>query len=45
VVVPELRPCRVSFQDASDISHSVEVTAESLFEAAALAIEAFRAAE
>jgi hypothetical protein len=45
VVVPELRTCRVSFQDTEGISHSVEVTAESLFEAAALAIKAFRAAE
>ncbi len=43
--VPELRTCRVSFQDAEGIAHSVEVTAQSLFEAAALAIKAFRAAE
>jgi hypothetical protein len=35
----------VSFQDTNRIAHSVEVTAESLFEAAALAIKAFRAAE
>jgi hypothetical protein len=45
VVVPELRTCRVSFQDAAGIAHSVEVTAQSLFEAAALAIKAFRAAD
>ncbi len=45
MVVPELRTCRVSFQDAEGIAHSVEVTAQSLFEAAVLAIKAFRAAE
>jgi hypothetical protein len=45
VVVPELRTCRVSFQDAEGIAHSVEVTAQSTFEAAALAIKAFRGAE
>lgn len=45
MAVPELRTCRVSFQDPAGIGHSVEVTAESLFEAAALAIKAFRGAE
>jgi hypothetical protein len=43
--VPELRTCRVSFQDTHGIAHSVEVTAESLFEAAVLALRAFRTAE
>ncbi len=43
--MPELRTCRVSFQDLDGIAHSVEVTAQSLFEAAVLAIKAFRAAE
>ena len=45
LVVSELRTCRVSFQDTEGIAHSVGVTAQSLFEAAALAIKAFRAAE
>jgi hypothetical protein len=45
LVVSELRTCRVSFQDTEGIAHSVEVTAQSLFEAAALAIKAFRAVE
>ena len=45
MIVPELRTCRVSFQDTAGIAHCVEVTAESLFEAAALAIKAFRTAE
>ncbi len=44
-VVPELRTCRVSFQDVQGVAHSVEVTAQSLFEAAVLALKAFRAAE
>ena len=45
LVVSELRTCRVSFQDIEGIAHSVGVTAQSLFETAALAIKAFRAAE
>jgi hypothetical protein len=45
VLVPELRTCRVSFQDTEGMAHSVEVAAQSLFEAAVLAIKAFRAAE
>jgi hypothetical protein len=44
-IVAELRTCRVSFEDMDGIAHSVEVTAQSLFEAAALALKAFRAAE
>jgi hypothetical protein len=45
VLVPELRTCRVSYQDVGGVVHSVEVAAESLFEAAVLAMKAFRAAE
>jgi hypothetical protein len=45
VVVRELRTCRVSFQDTDGVVHCVEVAAHSLFEAAALAIKAFRSAE
>ena len=41
----ELRTCRVSYQDPGGLVHSVEVTAGSLFEAAALAVKAFRTAE
>jgi hypothetical protein len=38
-VVP---PCRVSFTDSSGIECSIEVGAESLYEAAALAVAEFR---
>jgi hypothetical protein len=34
--------CRVSHLDSRNIEHAVEVTADSLFEAAAVAIRAFR---
>jgi hypothetical protein len=34
--------CRVSYLDSRNIEHAVEVTAESLFEAAAVAFRAFR---
>jgi hypothetical protein len=34
--------CTVSYLDTSGIRHSVEVEAESLYEAAALAVKAFR---
>ena len=44
-LVAELRTCRVSFRDHGGLVHSVEVTAASLFEAAALAVKAFRTAE
>jgi len=37
-----LRPCTVSFTDASGISHSVRVHAESLYEAVAAALPLFR---
>lgn len=34
--------CRVSFRDVEGIEHSVEVTAESLYEAAALGLHALK---
>ena len=34
--------CRVSYLDSRNIEHAVDVTAESLFEAAAVAMRAFR---
>jgi hypothetical protein len=34
--------CRVSYLDSKNIEHAVDVTAESLFEAAAVAMRAFR---
>jgi len=34
--------CRVSYLDSGNIEHAVDVTADSLFEAAAVAIWAFR---
>jgi hypothetical protein len=37
-----LRSCRVSLRDVEGITHSVDVQAESLFEAAAAAIGTFR---
>jgi hypothetical protein len=37
-----LRTCAVSFLDQRGIRHSVDVQAESLFEAAVLAIQTFR---
>jgi len=36
----ELRSCLVSYQDQENIRHSVEITAETLFEAAALGLKA-----
>jgi hypothetical protein len=36
------RSCIVSFTDSEGLQHSVEVTAESLYEAAVLAIRLFR---
>ncbi len=36
------RKCRVVFTDSEDVSHSVEVVASSLYEAAALAVTEFR---
>jgi len=34
--------CRVSYLDSRNIEHAVDVTADSLFEAAAIAVRAFR---
>jgi len=42
VPVPTARTCVVSFADSEGIRHSVEVTASTLYEAAALAINEFR---
>jgi len=41
----ELRRCLVSFRDSGGVEHVAEVTAESLFEAAALGLNQFRRAE
>ena len=41
-LVPTARLCLVSFTDSEGIRHSVEVAANSLYEAAALAIGEFR---
>lgn len=40
-----MRACTVSYQDPGGIRHSVDVTAESLFEAAVLALQVFHAAD
>jgi hypothetical protein len=40
--VPNVQTCRVSFTDSEGIRHTVEVSASTLYEAAALAIGAFR---
>ena len=37
-----VRSCRVTIKDMKDISHTVEVTAESLYEAVALGLRAIR---
>ena len=42
IPVPTARTCVVSFTDSEGIRHSVEVTASTLYEAAALAINEFR---
>lgn len=39
------RKCVVSFRDSEGVEHVAEVTAESLFEAGALALNQFRRAE
>ena len=39
------RNCNVTFRDHEGVEHSVTVEAESLYEAAALALERFRKAE
>jgi hypothetical protein len=42
IVVGNARSCVVSFTDSGGIRHSIEVAAESLYEAAAMAIAEFR---
>ena len=37
-----VRSCRVTIKDMQDVSHSVSVTAESLYEAVALGLKAIR---
>jgi hypothetical protein len=39
--VPELRTCTVSYRDLEGITHTVEVSAASLYEAAVLGMKAF----
>jgi hypothetical protein len=39
------RRCMVSFRDAQGVEHVAEVTAESLYEAGALALQQFRRAD
>jgi hypothetical protein len=39
--VAELRTCRVSYRDLEGVTHTVEVSASSLYEAAVLALKAF----
>ncbi len=40
-----MRTCFVSFQDPQGLEHSVEVDAASVYEAAALGLQAFRVSE
>ena len=40
-MVPELRTCSVSYKDMEGVTHTVEVTASSLYEAAVLGMKAF----
>jgi hypothetical protein len=40
--VPELRSCIVSYQDLEGVTHSIEVTAETLYEAAVLGMQAMK---
>jgi hypothetical protein len=42
--MPELRSCRISYLDSDSLRHSVEVTAETLYEAAVLGMTTLRAA-
>jgi hypothetical protein len=41
-IVPTARSCSVSFTDSEGITHSVEITASTLFEAAVVAMAEFR---
>jgi hypothetical protein len=43
--VAELRSCTVSYKELQDIEHAVQMTAETLYEAAALGLAAFRKAD
>ncbi len=43
--MPGPQSCTVTYRDPDGIAHSVEVSAESLFEAAVLGLAAFRKAE
>ena len=40
--VPAIRSCTVSYQDLDGITHSVDVTAETLYEAAILGMNALK---
>lgn len=40
--IPELRSCKVSYRDQDGIRHSVDVTAETLYEAAVLGMKALQ---
>jgi len=40
--VPTARSCSVSFTDSEGITHTVEISASTLYEAAVLALEEFR---
>jgi hypothetical protein len=42
-IVPTARSCSVSFTDSEGITHSVEIIASTLFEAAVLALAEFPA--
>lgn len=41
-IVPTARSCSVSFTDSEGITHSVEISASTLFEAAVIAMAEFR---
>ena len=40
--MPELRACIVSYQDLDGVTHSIEVMAETLYEAAILGMQAMK---
>ena len=40
--MPEVRSCVITYQDIEGVKHSVEVTAESLYEAAILGMKAMK---
>src|SRR5437868_159331 len=41
-ILPLMKPCIISFVDTDGLRHSVELEANSLYEAAALAVRTFR---